>query len=200
MPGVREHPPQPEPGQLRHGLAHRDGPVGRDPDAPVPDVDLQEDVQRPSGIAEGPGQGGRPLDAVHPHGEAHAVSQRHEPPALVLAHDGVGDEEVVEAGVGEDLRLADLGDGEPPRARGALKAGDLRALVGLGVGTQPHARVAGPAGHSGDVALEHVEVDEDRRCREVVEALADHARKAITGPWFRGQSRRRTPRARKSLS
>jgi hypothetical protein len=100
-------------------VAHRDGPVGRHTHAPVPDVDFQEDVQRPTGLAEGSGQGGRSLDAVHPHGEAHAVPQRHEPPALVFADDGVGDEEVVEAGVGEHLRLADLRDGEPPRARRA---------------------------------------------------------------------------------
>ena len=72
----------------------------------------------------------RSLDAVDAHGEAHAVCQRHEPPALVLADDGVGDEEVVEAGVGEHLRLADLRDGEAPRARRALKPADLAGTCG----------------------------------------------------------------------
>ena len=103
---------------------------GSDADAAVPDVDLQEDVERPAGVVEGPGQGGAPSTLSTPTARrtrsASASSRR----PLSSPDDGVGDEEVVEAGVGKDLRLADLRDGEPPRARGALEAGDLRGTCG----------------------------------------------------------------------
>ena len=61
-----------------------------------------------------------------------------------------------------DFRLAHLRHGQPHGAGGELQAADQRALVRLGVGTQPQVVGAAVLPHAREVALHHVEVDEER--------------------------------------
>ena len=70
---------------------------------------------------------------------------------------------VTPALIDEHLCLAELGAGQSDRTRLELQAGDVRALVGLGVWPQRHAIAGRERRHLGDVALEHVEIDGDER-------------------------------------
>ena len=69
----------------------------------------------------------------------------------------------VDAGVGEDLGLADGGDGQPDRAGLDLATGDVDALVGLGVRAQGDAPLAHQRGHRRDARVHPVEIDDHRR-------------------------------------
>ena len=93
---------------------------------------------------------------------------------------GIGHEEVVEAGVREDLGLRRLGHGQPGGAGRELQARDLDDLVGLGVRPQAHPGGARPLRHGGDVALDAVEVDEDGGGGDVVHA--GHSRRVRRKP------------------
>ena len=68
--------------------------------------------------------------------------------------------------------LAALADG----AGGDLLHGDYRALVGLGMRAQPHARGAGEVGKLRQVGLESVQVDNQRGGVDLVERRADGCR------------------------
>src|SRR5262249_51411048 len=92
------------------------------------------------------------------------------PPGLVHADDRVAEEDVVEAGVREDLGLGDLGEREPAGAGRDLQAADEGRLVGLGVRAQLYARGARALLHRGDVPLDDVEVDQHRGGREVLDS------------------------------
>ena len=77
--------------------------------------------------------------------------------------DRVRDEQVVDAALGEDLGLADRGDGQPDRAGGELASPELEALVRLRVGPQGDAALAHSGGHPVDPRLDAIEVDDDGR-------------------------------------
>ena len=77
--------------------------------------------------------------------------------------DRVGDEQVVDPAVGEDLRLADRRDGQPDRPGRDLPPPELEALVRLGVRPQRDPALAHDGGHRGDPGVGAVEVDDDRR-------------------------------------
>jgi hypothetical protein len=135
-----------------------------------PHVDLQHHVEDAPGRAEDPGQGGGSLDGVDSDREApQALRQRQEACRLVGPHHRVGDEEVLEAGGREHLGLRGLRHRQPGGAARDLQPADVDHLVGLGMRTQAHAVGAGPLRHARDVALQNVEVDENRRRRELVD-------------------------------
>ena len=116
-----------------------DGVLGRDADAVEADVDLEHDVETAPGRAEASASVRAPR-AVHARRQPHAIGQGQQAAALVRADHREGDEEVVEPGGGEDLRLPTLATESPDGARGELQPRDLDDLVGLGVRPQAHAR------------------------------------------------------------
>ena len=103
---VGEDAAQAQPTDLRDARRRLERALGRHADAPVAHVDLQQHVEGAARLAECPRQGARALDGVDAAGHARAVGQPQQPPALVLADGGEGDEQVVEAGGDEDLGLA----------------------------------------------------------------------------------------------
>ena len=86
--------------------------------------------------------------------------QRAEAADLLLAENVVGDQDVVEPGIGHHLGLADFLAGDAAGAGVALHGGDHGALVGLDVRPVGDARGVAQRLDTGDVALHHVEVDD----------------------------------------
>ena len=81
-----------------------------------------------------------------------------------IRDDGRGDQQCIDSGVRQCLRFAELGDTDSQGSGGDLTASDLRALVGLGVGPQRDVLRASMRRHRCDVALQNIEVDDERRC------------------------------------
>ena len=77
--------------------------------------------------------------------------------------DRVGDEDVVDARVRQDLGLAEGRHRDPDRAGLQLPPGEERALVGLGVRAQRQAALVEVGLHPGDVGVDPVDVDHDGR-------------------------------------
>ena len=146
-----------------------DGLVWSDP-GPVPaTVELDEDVEWMGRADDRPTECGRALDRVDADAEPESLMQVADATGLRRrCPDGVGEEQVVEPGVGEDLRLADRADREPAGAGGLLECGDPGALVGLGVRPEGDARRIRPGLLRGDVPLEPAEIDDRARRIEVV--------------------------------
>jgi hypothetical protein len=78
-------------------------------------------------------------------------------------HDRIRDEQVREAGVGEDLGLADRGDRQTDRAGVDLATSDGDALVRLRVRPKGDASPAHEPRHRSDPLVHPVEIDDDRR-------------------------------------
>ena len=144
------------------GAAQLQGLVGAGQDAAavVADVDLHQDPRRDAGGAGGGVEIGEVVGVVDGGHDVAAAGQGHEALHLAAAHDLVGHEHVVDAGVGHDLGLADLGAGDADGAGLQLHVGDGRGLVRLGVGPQVLARGLEVAGELPDVELQVVEVDQ----------------------------------------
>src|SRR5262249_18665275 len=79
---------------------------------------------------------GGPLARVDGDGDAYPLPERLEPLDLPRADERKADQDVVEACVREDLRLAELLACDAARARGDLHTRDLRELVRLDVRTK----------------------------------------------------------------
>ena len=112
------------------------------------------------------------LHGVQAHAHLRALEQLPESLQLPFTNEGERDQEVVEPGVGHDLGLPELRDGDAGRSGVHLHPGDLGGLVGLRVRPEPDARRSGDRSHLGDVALERVEVDHQRRRVQDVEVHA----------------------------
>ena len=78
------------------------------------------------------------------------------------AHHRRGDEDGADAAVGQGLGLPELGAAHAHRAGRQLAAGDLDALVGLGMGPQLHPGIARRRRHGRYVALEGLDLDDQR--------------------------------------
>jgi len=70
-------------------------------------------------------------------------------------------------GLGEGLRFGERRDGEAGRPVRQLPARQLHAFVRLGVRPQGHTEPAGALGHAAEIALHHVQVEQQRRRLEV---------------------------------
>ena len=106
---------------------------GRDAAAVVADVDLHKyaraDFVGLGGLVE-VGEILRVIDRDH---DVATGGQRHEALDFAAADDFVGNENVLDAGVGHDLGLSDLGAGDPLCAGCELEVGDGRGFVRLSV-------------------------------------------------------------------
>ena len=75
--------------------------------------------------------------------------------------DLIGDEDVADAGSGEDLRLAELGAGDADGARRKLLADDLDGLLPFDMWTPVDAMGAAKRGDPPDIPFHDIEVDEE---------------------------------------
>ena len=107
------------------------------------------------------------------------LASRGEACELLLADDLVGDEHVANAGGDERLGLADLLAADADRAALDLRVRDVRALVRLRVRAQRDAAAAHGVGHQVEVALERVEVDDERRRVDVLDGVAGTGGKVL---------------------
>jgi hypothetical protein len=118
------------------------------------------------GAREGPGR----LEVVHDDTHSRPGLVHDAPHAReVRGVEGEGPRQVGQPRTREFLGLDQRGDREPLRAVLELQTPELDALVRLRVRAQPYAQTLCPLGHLGDVALHHVQVQQQRRRFEVVE-------------------------------
>ena len=110
---------------------------------------------------------------VDAHPDPRGVRQRHQPAQFLPADDLVGDEHVAHAAIDHRLGLADLLHADPDRAELDLLQRDDRAFMRLGVRPQPHPAARRPARQALQIALERVEIDDQRRGIDLVERHAD---------------------------
>ena len=129
-----------------------------------PGVDLDEHPQPLAHALHGGSQPLGPCGGVdadpqvrRPVERAHAFRLR------PLGPDGIGDEDVAQAGEREDLGLAERADGQPGRTCLDLEPPDAHALVGLGVGPEPDAPLVQRALEAEDVGIQAVAVDDELR-------------------------------------
>ena len=153
-----------EPEVAWHWRASAPAASGSDAGSPPAAVDLDEDSRTPRGSPDGRRDRLGPERRIHADRQGAALAEVTKPLGLRPDRDQrVGDEQVVEPAAGEDLGLAERRDGQPGRAGGQLAPAELQALVRLGVRSQRHAPVAHDRRHPGDVDVDAVQVDDDRR-------------------------------------
>ena len=128
------------------------------------DVELDDDRERLAGFLAGGGK------RVHIRG---IVRDHHEPLGLLVQgdepvdhrrrHDRRGDQHAFYSGARDHLRLADGRAADADGARGHLPAADLDRFGALAVRPQIDAGRFGMRGHGGDIGVERVEVEQQRR-------------------------------------
>ena len=89
--------------------------------------------------------------------------------------DRIGQPDVGDARRGEDLGLTQLGAADADGAGGNLLPGDARALVRLGVRPQRAAAAGHEACMRAMLRIDAILVDDDGRCRDIVERWHDSA-------------------------
>ncbi len=145
----------------------------RDAAAMRADVDLHVDVQR----APGQRGGGREVRdharVVHEDADGRRLRERREARDLRRRHDLVGDEHVGDAGRDERRGFVHLLATDADGAPRDLCLRDVDALVRLRVRAQREARAVHRVGHEVEVVLERVEVDDQGRCVDSGERIAD---------------------------
>ena len=88
------------------------------------------------------------------------------------AHHLVGDQYVTHPGFNENRGLAHFLAADPHRTERHLPQRDLGCLVTFGVGTQPHTTASKRIGHALQIALEGVEVEQQRGRINICQAIA----------------------------
>lgn len=169
--GVREEAEELDVRPAGGGARQRDGLLRRhDALAPLAALELDEHADRAPRERGSSGDGVQGDLVVHRH--PHGRHARHlcQAPHLVGAHHVVGDEDVVQPGRGHDLRLADALHGYAARARLDLPAREERELVRLDVGAVGYPVRVEVLLQAPDVALHHVEVDDQARGVERLDA------------------------------
>jgi hypothetical protein len=149
--------------------------AGQHAAAPAAGIDLDQDADagalRGGGLAKLAGG----VRAVQRDGHPHALAEIQQAAELLLTDDREGQQHVLErqrhaaglAAVQQRLDLPDLRQGQADCACFKLHPRDLDGLVGLGVGPQRDAVLAGVVRHRADVLLQHVQVDDEHRCIEL---------------------------------
>ena len=110
---------------------------------------------------------------VDAHADLGAARQRRQPVELGRARHLVGDQHVADAALHQHLGFRHLLAAHADRAEFHLPGRDDGRLVRLGMRTQPHAGLADEVRHAPQVALEGVEIDDQRRRVDVGERHAD---------------------------
>ncbi len=133
---------------------------------------------RDPGLGRGGVEIGDLRRVVDAHPDLRGMRQRHQPAQFLAADDFVGDQHVAHAAIDHRLGLADLLHADADRAKFDLLQRDHRAFVRLGVRPQPHPPPGDPVGEPLQVALERIEIDDQRRRIDLVERHADLGRRA----------------------
>ena len=161
---VGEHAGELEAGQCRDPLGEvRGARAGQEAEPSQPGIELDQHRDREPSLARDAGDARGDLVRVDRHGDGDAFGEIGEPCELVLSDDRVADEDVLDAGVGHHLGLAELRDLHAGRAGLDLQVRDLGQLVRLRVRSQGDAQLAGHRGGSVDVRAHDVEVEDDLR-------------------------------------
>ena len=154
-------------------LGERAGRGGRDAAAALADVDLDEHFDHAAGKLQ---RGREAFDAerrIDRDREPDSLRQFRHALELGRRDDFVADEDVGDAAVGQRLGLARLLHADADRTGADLQPRDRGALVHLRVRPQANAVGAGELGHSREVALHRVEVDDECRRIDRIDAIAD---------------------------
>jgi hypothetical protein len=160
-------------GEFHHRAA------GRHAATTLADVDI--DHQR----HDGAGCGGQALDGgdiaqvIDTGRDPDPAAQFHQRGNLAITDDLVADEDVADAGVRQRYRLADLLHTDTDRACSQLAAGDLRALVALGVRPQRHPHPCRLGGHQGDIRFEGLHLHDQSRGVDVVDGITGTRRQGL---------------------
>jgi hypothetical protein len=128
-------------------------------------VDLEQHAQRPGGGGESRQRfaGVDHQPEIDPPGQLDGLRQP-------SGYQRKGPGQVVESVLGQDPRLVESRHGEAASAELGLPTGDLDTLVGLDMWSQGDAQAAGPIRHASQVGLQPVEIEQQGRRRQVVEA------------------------------
>ena len=197
VPLVRLDPAESQVRCLGHGGGQVDDVADLpEPTAPLPGVHLDQHVQLFSYLGEGTLEHAHAGPAIDQHRQPDAARQVNQPRHLLRPDHLVRDEDVVQPRSGHDLRLAELGDGDPRSARFYLEARDLRALVRLGVGAESNAETLRHLLHRPDVATKSRRIDEEGRCVQLHRVPRTSA--SVRSTCFR--CRRSCPASRRTLN
>ena len=145
-------------------LCHTQSRLARPNAEPVsPRVDLQKRGNRPADVLSQQGDPFGLLHHVHHHGDLlpRFIEEPPQDGQFVIAVKRVGDEDVVDSGIGHAEGPFDRSDLDAAGAAGYLHLGDVRAFVDLRMGPQPDSRLAGEPRHRGDIRLQNIQVDND---------------------------------------
>lgn len=175
LAGERERPHHQQTG-LRGRLGHTARVGGRHPGPARPAVHLDQHLHPAVAAAHRVREPAYRLRRVRADPQRDLVGQPVQAARLARVQpERIGDEQVVHAGRGERLRLAQGRHRQPDRSRAQLTPRDLRALVALGV--RPEGEPTGPGrlGHPCDVPVQHVRVDDqDRRDKPLGQLFHHH--------------------------
>ena len=164
MAFVGEHTHELDAGQRRDPLGEvRGSGAGQDAEPAEPGIELDQHRDREPSLPRHARDARGDLVRVDRHGDGDAPDKIGEPRELAPSDDRVADEDVLDAGVGHHLGLAELRDLHSGRSRFELHACDLGQLVRLRVLSQDDAHVASHRGGSVDVRVHDVEVESDLR-------------------------------------
>ena len=144
------------------GDAHG-GRTRRHPAAPAADVDLDQHVDSDARLRRGRLDLGDVVDVVRADADLGLAGQRRQPLELGGAGDLVGDEHVANAAGDHHLGLRHLLAAHPDGAERHLPRGNVGRLVRLGMRPQANAGTLGEVRHALEIALERVEIDQQRR-------------------------------------
>ena len=133
-----------------------------------PHVDLDQHVHFALGALHRVRPSARHGRVIDDEGEVGAIEQR-DHAVSVDGIERIGNPDVVDAGLGEDFRLAELRAADADRAARDLQPGERRALVRLGVRPQPQAARRRDLLHALDVAFDARLLDEHARGPEIAQ-------------------------------
>ena len=114
---------------------------------------------------------------IHADHDFGVLGQRREPSDLSRGDDLVGDQDVPYAALDHDLGLAQSLAADADGTSGDLVTRDDGALVGLGVGTQPHRSALQRFDHPVEVPLVGVEVNQEGRSLDLLDGDRDPGRR-----------------------
>ncbi len=168
---VREQAAQVETGPRGHRADHLDGTRGQRIDAATmkADVHLDQHVHTPPRAHHRIRPLSRHGRVIDDERQARAIEQG-DHAVRVRGIQGIRQPDVGDTALGEYFGLAEFRAADADGAAGDLPAGDDRALVRLGVRTQPHAARIGRRLHAVDVAQRACAIDENGRSGEPVDS------------------------------
>src|SRR5256885_9776017 len=139
-------------------------------------ADLELDIRVELGAARG--ERSDLVGVVDAYAQARAARERGKPLDLLRADHLVAHQHIGDAALHHRLRFAHLLAADADGTHGDLALGDLGTLVRLGVGAHAHRPAFQRIGERTQVALERVEVDEERGRVDLVHSLPYGGRRA----------------------